>query len=226
MPNPKGYNTVVSLPTLLPKRWPIAATAAKRLVLAGIGFSGAAMIGAGIMVAAPGSSSHAHTAPAIYAPDIDGLLDARSPGSRRNGWLVNTKPERIAYVPDDPVERVLSSVRRRPPLTITLGAIPLIGSPILPDGFASPTEPASDAILAGKPSPASGIGGLAGPVAGGGILPGIGGGVGGDASMSGQNPLMSAVPEPTAWSLMFLGFGLLGVVLRQRRSLHLASDPQ
>lgn len=194
-------------------------------MLAGGSLLGSVMIGAAIMVAAPGATSSADAAaPATYAPDMDALLDARSPGGRRYGWLLNTKAERVAYTSGDPIERVLPSVRRRLLPTGTPGAVPPLGVPIIPNVVPEPGVPIGEEFLPGGPGP----GGVATPPVGG-ILPGSGGGGpggGGSTTPEPDTQTPPAVPEPTTWGMMILGFGVLGIALRRRRSARLVSDLQ
>lgn len=81
-----------------------------------------------------------------------------------------------------------------------------------PDGFRGNYfgNPAAAGVLVGGGGPGSGAGGGGGgtvpPGGGGGVVPPGGGG--------GTPP--PAVPEPTTWSMMLLGFGLLGTALRSR----------
>lgn len=193
-------------------------------MLVGIGLLGFASVGGWITVATPGYSSPANAATTAYVPDMDSLLDARSPGGRHYSGLVSTKPERIAYEPHDPIERVLSSIRRRPPTAAAPGALPSTSSPIFLDGVTVPFASTGDPTLPGDGSLAGGIGSLSGPAAVGGVLPSIGGGVG--TPTPGQNLPLSAVPEPGVWNLMILGFGALGIVLRRRRAASLVFSQQ
>ena len=90
-------------------------------------------------------------------------------------------------------------------------------SEVPPDGVASNYfgSPAGGGVLVGGAGPggaAPGGGGVPGGGGPGGSVPG--GGVPG--SGGGETPT-PAIPEPSTWSMMLLGFGLLGAALRSRR---------
>ncbi|RZM00543.1 MAG: PEP-CTERM sorting domain-containing protein [Sphingomonas sp.] len=97
-----------------------------------------------------------------------------------------------------------------------------VNAPIVPQStFAAAVPPdGATSNYLGSPSSAGVIVGGAGPggnVGGGGGNPGPGGGTGPGApgGGGGESPL-PAVPEPATWSMMLLGFGLLGAALRSR----------
>ncbi|WP_445193101.1 PEPxxWA-CTERM sorting domain-containing protein [Sphingomonas sp. Tas61C01] len=79
-----------------------------------------------------------------------------------------------------------------------------------PDGVTSNYfgSPSSVGTIVGGGVPGSNVGG-------GGPGPGGGPGTGGPGGGGGETPL-PAVPEPATWSMMLLGFGLLGAALRSR----------
>ncbi len=136
---------------------------------------------------------------------VAALLAARSPGIRSEGALVNIKPKRQPAAH----ERALPKVRWPSPLAG-------IGVPAAP-------PPLYDLVTAGP------VIGLAGPPpidilppAGGGV-PGIflappppGGGGGGGIFIPppAGTPLtpvpLSAVPEPSSWAMMLVGFAMIG----------------
>jgi hypothetical protein len=87
-----------------------------------------------------------------------------------------------------------------------------VATPLIPlSTFAAPVPP--DALSSSNPF----LGAVAFPGVG---VSGFGGGGGGGATGGGgaPTPPVTAVPEPTTWSLMLIGFGLLGGALRSRRS--------
>jgi hypothetical protein len=45
------------------------------------------------------------------------------------------------------------------------------------------------------------------------------------ADFAPENSTLSAVPEPAAWAMMLAGFGLLGGVLRRKRTVKTAANP-
>lgn len=188
--------------------------------------TGAAVVGAGTVIAGssgalPSASANAE-APRALVSDPESLLDARSPGERRYGWLVNTKQG--GFPADDresPTERVLSAVRHRPTATtIPAGisaveplAFPIDGGPGTTSIFSNPLgydEPVQEA----GPSAA-----LGGPALSGAALPGSGGPGRGDGGTTNPGISVSGVPEPSIWVMLILGFAMTGSAMRTRRSV-------
>lgn len=207
-----------------------SAAGIRRPLLACFIVASGTVIGAG-MVAIPSmiGGTPAMAAPsAAYTPDMDSLLDGRSPGSRRYGWLLDSKP---GYGPTNPVERVLSSVRRRP-IATGIPNLPF-GAPIIPLAAIPDTGIPVDAVTdLGGPGSLVGPGGFGGGPVAGGILPGGGGGNGGNSGGGPGNggepdtPIfpVSPVPEPTTWIMVILGFALLGIAMRQRSAAFVTSQ--
>lgn len=186
-------------------------------------------------------SAHSQAATAAFLADPLSVFASRSPGERRAGALLQSKQAyAAAHKPGGaagavpPSERVLSNVRSRPPVG-PLGDVPTFGLPagVVPAGPAEavPGEGASDAPFAapftggvGGPFAAGifpGGGGVGGGGAGGG---GTGGGGGGGGVIGGGTPpVLPAIPEPTTWAMMLLGFLGIGASLRHRRRLGLIS---
>jgi len=144
---------------------------------------------------------------------VAAMLAARSPGIRSEGALVNVKPERQPAVH----ERALPKVRGPGPLA----------------GFSAPAAPPPfyDLVTAGPviglavPPPIDIL-----PPAGGGA-PGIflappppGGGGGGGIFIPppAATPLtpvtLSAVPEPSSWAMMLVGFAMIGRGIGRRKA--------
>lgn len=200
------------------------AVAARRPIAVCFAAAGTLLVGTGIIVAAPGGASADVAAAAAYQPDVASLLDTRSPGGRRYGWLVNTKHDRYA---DDPVERVLSSVRRRSAAAVDgspLVGDPVMGAVLIPDATGLyDAPPVNDGAAAIGPVGGSPIGGvIGGGLVGGG---GTGGGDnGGGGGVTDPNPTptpvtpVTPVPEAATWAMMLLGFALLGLAVRRRGS--------
>ena len=197
----------------------------------GLALAAATLIGgSALTVALDGAfgTSSADAAALAAAPlDLDGVLDARSPGHRRYGWLLDTKQARIGFAanPDLPSERVLSSTRRRPtpvgvpgapvPLGVPNGAVDAVpAGGIVPESLAG----------LGNPGAITGPDGIVGGPGLGGVLPGGGGGSGGDNPDGGSGVITTpetpipAVPEPATWAMLLLGFTTLGAAMRWQRS--------
>ncbi|MBI0477209.1 PEP-CTERM sorting domain-containing protein [Sphingomonas sp. MA1305] len=170
----------------------------------------------------------------IDTPDT--LLDARSPGARNYGWLVQNKPPRTGFDVGPAHERVLTSVRHRPGLPFSPGTTPAY-TPYTPvvDGF-DPTAPGpvEEALTDGNVP--VGPGGVFVPGSPGiGVVSGPGGGTGGGGGTGntpgtggdpgGVVPSTPAVPEPGTWAMLVLGFFAVGATMRQRRPMlrHAAS---
>ena len=155
------------------------------------------------------------------------LLDARSPGERASGELTSTKLERPERQLANPrparKERVLRS-RLIPPVPQSLEDLlqgPLAENTAL---LAEPAPLSGDFALADLPPltsvviPASGGTGGAGGASGG----SGGGGSGGGGGASSASPeivaptVAAAVPEPSTWAMMLIGFGMIGFGLRRR----------
>lgn len=209
--------------------WKSARQATRRLrrrpFAATLGLGATILTGIGVMTMVPGSLTAAADAappPPVTAADVDSVLDARSPGARRYGWLLDSKANLrdTGPVGRSPTERVLSSVRHRPVPVVGPAVPQLATSPVVPLGDPVDGALAEGAPVAGLDNPggAPGPSGFVGtPGGGGGVLPGPGGNSGGGGG-DGSTPItpVSPVPEPHGWALMILGFALLGAVLRRR----------
>jgi PEP-CTERM motif len=149
-------------------------------------------------------------AAASQAQSLSELLEGRSPGERTTAQLTKTKRAKLRVSAVVPPEHLAAA----PPL-IRKGdhgdvAQMLMGPP--PIDIVPPiAEAATD--LPSLPE----IGGGSGP----GVVAGPPGGGGGPVSFPASEPHhpvtpVSAVPEPSTWATMLLGFGLLGWRVRRR----------
>lgn len=194
----------------------------KRPIATTLGLGATALTGIGVMAMMPGNlfsaSAAVAAAPAVTATDVDSLLDARSPGGRRYGWLLDTKIAR-GYADKSPTERILSSVRHR--LETTSPDQPqLVDTPAVPfgDPVTAATGDGDPIVGTGTPGAGGGPGGFVGTPGAGGVLPGSGGnGSGSDGGGTSTTPIASPVPEPSGWTLMILGFAFLGTAMRRQR---------
>jgi hypothetical protein len=142
------------------------------------------------------------------------FIRARSPGLRTQADLVKTKVRRAQ--PAQRTARALPRVRR----PAGQPAVALLAPPPLPLAFDSaPLAPAFQPVVLGPVPPLEYVGGVpccfAGfnpPLTTSGGFP-IGGGGGG------PGPPPPGVPEPSAWTMMILGFTFLGTAWRRRRML-------
>jgi hypothetical protein len=187
--------------------------------------------GAGEALTSPPSNIRATSSDTAAQPaDLDSLFDARSPGSRRYGALVNTKQPRTGFDVGPPNERVLSSTRRHPGPPVVPGDTPAAPYAGIEGPFGTPAGSPTDIALLDDAVP-TGTGGAfvsAGPVIGGilpsggngssGGSPGDGGpGTGGLPGSEQTDTPLPAVPEPTTWAMLVLGFFAIGATMRRRR---------
>lgn len=192
----------------------------------------ALMVGAALAcIAAMGIAGSSDTSSAdgtvantsVRAPDPDSLFDARSPGNRQYGWLVQSKAVRTGFADmpsdDSPTERVLTSVRQRP----TAPFAP--ASDATPNLVVDQVDGPAEIREAGPADIGSGSAGTGGSTVGGGAIGGVltngGGGVssGGGASTSPDTvvaPVTPAVLEPMTWVMLVLGFSYIGAMMRGR----------
>jgi hypothetical protein len=180
-------------------------------------------VAAGAPFALAGLASNGYSLPGLpTSQSVMALLDARSPGDRQIGELSATKtkakPQQIAR---RPTQRALGKiVRPKPaiPTEFVQAITPAVPPVAVAPGVQAPTL--SDVV---PPVTLVGV-----PGVGGGNLPVVigGGGGGGGVVPPGipGNPVTAtpevttAVPEPSTWLLMLLGFGAIGVSARRRNA--------
>lgn len=201
--------------------------ARRRPVTFGIGIFGFAIFAiTGVGEALLGTASEAAsggvaTQSTNRAADLISMFDARSPGSRRYGWLVQTKQPRTGFDVGPPFERVLTTGRRRPSSPDIPSAVPPI-IPYIPVGDVFDNMPpvSIEPDLPNTVGPV-GFGSGFGPTAPvvGGVLPGPGGGSNnGNTPGSGDTGVtpLPAVPEPATWAMFIAGFFGIGAAMRRR----------
>lgn len=199
-----------SLQAMFPQRW--TKTAIGGLLLAFV----AAGVGTSLVY------PNAAYGVARQAEKLADLLDARSPGKRQVGELTKLKARLLESAsPLPPEERALGKVfppRARsdglPDLPETL-AIPLFdstaGAPLSLPLFLPETVPATGGGSAFLPSE---------PGAGGFILPPAGQTAVNPpppTSLPGE-PEVPAVPEPSTWAIMIIGFAMCAAAMRRRKA--------
>lgn len=161
------------------------------------------------------------------AKSVADLLAGRSPGERAEGTLANLKHRRLSALH----ERALPKVRRpgaASPLAGIVGAAPVPPAEVLP-----PPAPLYNVVAGGPGAP------VAAPPPGGGpvIFPAIPPPPGGGGGVILPPPVITppvtppvtppivippppttgAVPEPSTWAMMLIGFAMIGRSLRARR---------
>lgn len=164
----------------------------------------------GVPMLAGSASAVAAGVPDAAVIDPLAVLAGRSPGGRAPGALYQTKPDLFVSVPDEPFAppAAPSPYAGLPPAPPPAVPVPLNAA------FDVPFMPPLD-VAPGLPF-APFLGGFGGPpfvgLWGGGFpsLPGGGGGI-----PAPNPPVTSAVPEPSTWLMLVLGFGVIGATLRR-----------
>jgi hypothetical protein len=180
----------------------------------------------------------AHTKALVaVAADPLSIFDARSPGARQADALRQTKPGHPKYLaalalPAGPEERVLASVRDRPPEPDLALAPPLLapnslvgpdaapGLPFLPTTSAPGAGLTPAAFTPGNFGSLPPPGGLLLPpnqTPTGGTPPGGGSPPGGGPPGGGPPGGGGPVPEPATWMMMVMATFAVGAALRRRR---------
>lgn len=160
-----------------------------------------------------GGASRGAALLAAMVRDPLAFLAMRSPGERGSA-LLNSKPSRVASEADEPTERVLATVRERPPgyaseeppVFWDAGVTPLENIP--PDQLLplAALGPAPEAEL---------VQGFMPPILG----PGAGGFNPGSGPEGGTQPAPPIpVPEPATWLTMILGLFAIGSSIRRGRA--------
>jgi PEP-CTERM motif len=164
----------------------------------------------------------------------------RSPGERGATDTLKGKAKRLAKrTNSDPKQRALGKIFDEPPSQRALGKVfdqPVDGAPeaaSLQSISALPNELAPfSGTVPGAATPVSGNPGIFVPTTGGNFIGGGGtgggpdGGTGTGTGTGGvpimppatQPPVISAVPEPSTWILLLLGFGAIGLTLRRAKA--------
>lgn len=177
------------------------------------------LMGAGILLTLStlmvmGHGTAVQSALAAALADPAAILSARSPGSRTDGALAQTKNKRfyaktaLALRRGRPTERVLGQARIRPDVPVAPAAV---SNPLMATSVAVPQGMFSD-VVATAVGPVSGTAIVAG-------TPGFGIGGGGGSTGSGGGGMIPAavVPEPSTWMMTILGFMTMGIGLRRRK---------
>jgi PEP-CTERM motif len=150
------------------------------------------------------------------------MLESRSPGERSKGELAATKlkrknPTHIAHFAA-PRQRALGKVvqAKAVPSPAFVNAItPPV--PVLAVPKVASAIPFTEALAPTLAAAPLGVGGLLIPSA-----PSLGGGGGGGGGVTPSAPVIPAevvtpaVPEPSTWMMMLLGFGGVGIGMRRR----------
>ena len=209
-------------------------------VWAGIGVTGLAATGLSISVGSDRVSAGVRTSVSTAAHailDASSVLSLRSPGERAAGAVARAKPARASRIPAiDTRKKIAPAVDRsaapqrglpfiRESSPATAGTLPGI---LTPDIAAAPGS-VSGVVGSTSPLTTGGSGGGSSFVGGGigGAFPVVGGGggappggttppPGGIGSTPVPNTPVSAVPEPTTWVTMIMGFFLIAGVMRRR----------
>lgn len=205
------------------------------LVAAALGFAAAIPIASALL------SEDSQVPGAAQVRNVFDMLANRSPGERITGNLNKSKSS--ASIPklgggdsDELRQRALGKVFPTPPAPP--GAAVGQDEPVF---FALEEQPSTPYMLEGPfgtsdlvgGGPVIGAGGFIGiPVAGSGSGGGNGGGPSGGGSDGGTGgpppspPPFSAVPEPSTWAMLLLGFGLIGAGMRRRRAYRFEGEAQ
>lgn len=182
----------------------------------------AALGGAGILSLDAMTGNDVLEAAVAKAQSLSELFNERSPGERTSAQLTKTTHARALaktrpHVAVPAQQHELARILMPPPANVRLELAPPVpmASLIPPSpvsGFMAPgpggggaivSPPSSDAMVA----PPGGGGGINPPAGGTEVIPN-----------EPREPVPSAVPEPSTWALMLLGFGLVGWRSRRTRS--------
>lgn len=151
-------------------------------------------------------------------PDPLSIMQSRSPGPRAPGAVSDKGPRlALAKEPDVPLAAIPHMVNVIP-TTPYMGDRMQIFVPDFPTEL--PVQPLSFREMALADLPQLTGGGVIGGQPGNGIVP-IGSGIGGGVFIPG-NPITAtpAVPEPSTWAMLIIGFTAVGYSLRKRQAPH------
>jgi len=163
-----------------------------------------------------GGAAHAAGLSATLAAmmrDPLSIFAMRSPGERGLA-LLSSKPERTraAAAEEPPTERVLSTVRERPPVASALDEFILPADELLGGDLMqlAALEPQPEVVPLGVLPPL--------------VTPGGGFWGGGGDEPNPPPSVPTPVPEPATWSMMLLGFFTIGSLLRRRTAARARSE--
>ena len=177
-------------------------------------------------------SQDGQVAGAAQVRSVLDILAMRSPGERTTGHLSKSKsegrvPKLVLPAGGGPKQRGLGKVFPFPPVAPPMREEPPVvtlgDGPVEFDFSGGPFIPSDLAPYGNLSAPGGIVGGfVAGGAPGGGVSPG--GASGGGPGAGGSNgdtgtspPAVSAVPEPSTWTMMLLGFGLIGAGMRRKK---------
>ena len=187
----------------------------KKSYIAAVGALSLVTVGGVTVALAPLAAAKLDTAGSPTVQRLIAMLDARSPGERVQGELTKAKlaraklprtPPKLAGIVV-PKQRALGKVFQPTPPPSKAFVEALVPPPPIMDVPQLASNVPFKAILPSSPLPLV-VGGLVIPSTGGGTPPGLP-----------ENPplvVASAVPEPSTWLMMILGFGFVGLSLRRR----------
>lgn len=197
--------------------------ARRKIGLLAVGFAGAVALGFAVVLLDPQLRPHAIAQAenaVAQAENILGLLEGRSPGERTFALLTKKSPGTPGNRGESPpadVERGLGKVfppqPESPELAFLIPPELLLPGPMSEPEFSGPIEPLDEITVP------AGAGSFAPP--GGIFLPPGGGFVSAPPEEGGNPPPQStapAVPEPSTWAMMLIGFGLCAAAMRSKRN--------
>lgn len=180
------------------------------------------IVGGGIPLSIAALETNGIDVPGVRAPaSIMAMLDQRSPGERTAAELTKSK-RKMAQAPR---QRALGKIVKPEERTLPKSFVDAISPPA---PVISPVAPPVGVAAAEAPLAAPVKAGLVpfglAPPPGGGIFSPPGGGGGGDnppppppPGPDTPPPVLPAIPEPSTWAMMLLGFGMTGWIMRRQR---------
>ena len=173
--------------------------------------------------AASGALSRIAQAAAIQVgQSVASIFSGRSPGERARGTLTNLKHKRSVALH----ERALPKIRPAPPVNqlASLVAPPPVAPAVVPPPVAPLFTPVTKGPAAGVPIAQSApiiFPAMSPPPGGGFIVPPLTGQVTPPVTttVTPPPPQAPAVPEPSSWMMMLVGFGMIGWMIRRGSGL-------